>query len=261
MLINITARSLLAGAILSATALNVSATNMDSAITKGVERVVHAQKAQQRIDAVDAHTRSAEREYRGVLKQVEGLTVYISQLDKQLDAQQQEQQKISDSIHQVSIIERQITPLMLRMIDAIEQFVQVDVPFLKQERVQRITKLKDLMARADVTVAEKYRKVMQAYQTELEYGRTIEAYRGEIQIDGQNRAVDFLRTGRISLTYQTLDGKKQGVWDSASQDWQTLDSAYKSNISKGIRIAREQTAPGLIKVPVSAPTLATLEIK
>ncbi len=259
--INITTGSLLAGSILSAAAITVNAADMDSAISKGVERVGHAQQAQLKIDTIDGQTRSAEREYRGVVKQVEGLTVYVEQLDKQLTAQQQEKQKINDSIHQVSIIERQITPLMLRMIDAIDQFVQVDVPFLKDERVQRINKLKDMIARADVTVAEKYRKVMQAYQTELDYGRTIEAFRGDIKIDGQSRAVDFLRTGRISLTYLTLDGKNLGVWNNESQSWQPLDSNYKSSISKGIRIAREQTAPGLIKVPVAAPTLAALEVK
>jgi hypothetical protein len=256
--INITTRSLLTGAILSATAMTVSAADMDTAINKGVERVAQAQQAQFKIDAIDGQTNSAMREYRGVIKQVEGLTVYIDQLDKQLNAQQQEKQKISNSIHQVSVIERQITPLMLRMIDSIDQFVQADVPFLKEERVKRITKLKTMMSRSDVTVAEKYRKVSQAYQTELDYGRTIESYRGDIEINGQNREVDFLRTGRISLAYQTLDGKSLGVWNAKNQVWQALDSAYKSNISKGIRIAREQTAPGLIKVPVPAPVLAAV---
>ena len=249
-------RLLLAGAIFCANALTANAANMDDSINQGVDRLEKAQASQQAVDKVDGKTRQAQREYRAVTKQVDGLQVYIEQLDKQLSAQQTELYQIDESIRQVTIIERQITPLMLRMIDAMEQFVKADVPFLEQERTKRVEKLKTMMGRSDVTVAEKYRKVMEAYQTELDYGRTIESYRGELEIDGQIRDVDFLRTGRIALTYKTLDGKELGAWNNQDRQWQDLDAIYKSNVIKGIRIAREQTAPDLIKIPLAAPTAA-----
>ncbi|MFT6259458.1 MAG: hypothetical protein ACJASH_000004 [Bermanella sp.] len=246
--------------MIAVSAMSVSASTLDSALDKGVERIGGAQKAQYAIDNVDNQTRSAEREYRGVLKEVEGLTVYIEQLNKQLSAQDTEMVQIEYSIRQVTLIERQITPLMLRMIEAIDLFVMADVPFLKDERAARVEKLKSMMGRSDVTVAEKYRKVMKAYQTEMDYGRTIESYRGEIEIAGTMREVDFLRTGRISLVFKTLDGTELGVWNNKTKSFENLDPVYKSNVLKGIRIAREQTAPGLIKIPVTAPVLAKTEI-
>jgi hypothetical protein len=246
--------------MIAVSAMSVSASTLDSALDKGVERIGGAQKAQYAIDNVDNQTRSAEREYRGVLKEVEGLTVYIEQLNKQLSAQDTEMVQIEYSIRQVTLIERQITPLMLRMIEAIDLFVMADVPFLKDERAARVEKLKSMMGRSDVTIAEKYRKVMKAYQTEMDYGRTIESYRGEIEIAGTMREVDFLRTGRISLVFKTLDGKELGVWNNKTKSFENLDPVYKSNVLKGIRIAREQTAPGLIKIPVTAPVLAKTEI-
>lgn len=245
--------SSLVAAMIAAGAMSVSAANLDNAIDQGVDRIGNAQKAQTTIDKIDGQTRSAEREYRGVLKEVEGLNVYIEQLNKQLGAQEIEMIQIESSIRQVTLIERQITPLMLRMIEAIDQFVQADVPFLKEERVARVNRLKDMMGRSDVTVAEKFRKVTEAYQTEIDYGRTIESYRGEIEIAGETLEVDFLRTGRIALMYQTLDGKQLGVWNAQTQAFEELDPAYKSNVMMGIRIAREQAAPDLIKIPVSAP--------
>ncbi|KZZ50667.1 hypothetical protein A3759_25035, partial [Thalassolituus sp. HI0120] len=181
---------------------------------------------------------------------------YVEQLNKQLAAQEKELVSIEASIKNVTLVERQITPLMLRMIDAVDQFVRADVPFLKEERAERVEKLKRMMGRSDVTVAEKYRKVMEAYQAEIDYGRTIESYRGTLDVNGQQREVDFLRVGRISLMYQSLDGQDLGVWNTVNNAWETLDPAYKSKLMAGIRIAREQAAPDLIKVPVAAPLAA-----
>jgi len=251
--------SVLASAVLAAgMAFQATAANIDAALDKGVARAEKAQQAQQKIDSIDGDIRSAEREYRGVVKEVEGLEVYIQQLDKQIAAQNKEMLTIEESIRQVTLIERQITPLMLRMIDSIDQFVSADVPFLKEERTKRVNVLKNMMGRSDVTVAEKYRKVMEAYQTEIDYGRTIESYRGTLAVSGVEREVDFLRVGRISLMYLTLDGSEMGVWNNESQAWQELDSEYKSKLNMGIRIAREQAAPDLMKVPVAAPSVAVM---
>ncbi|NVK37892.1 MAG: DUF3450 domain-containing protein [Gammaproteobacteria bacterium] len=247
------ARLFIGGVIVSVSMCGVShAANLDTALSKGEKRVDQAQSSQKKIDQIDAKIREDEREYRGVLKEVEGLNVYIDQLNKQLVSQAQELKNIEASIRQVVLIERQVSPLMLRMIDALEHFVRADVPFLYEERMKRVKGLKDMMGRSDVTVAEKYRKVMAAYQTEMDYGRTIEAYRGELDMAGEIREVDYLRTGRVAWVFQTLDGQHIGVWNQAGQTWDALDSQYKSKVLQAIRIAREQAAPSLIQMPITA---------
>ncbi|ASP39286.1 hypothetical protein CHH28_11625 [Bacterioplanes sanyensis] len=247
-------RNILAAAVITAgVAFGAQANTVDKALEDGAKRVTKAQQSQQKIDSVDGKIRAAEREYRGLVKEIEGLNVYISQLDKQLNSQERELADIEASIKQVTLVERQITPLMLKMINAIDQFVDADVPFLEDERKQRVNGLNDLMGRSDVSVAEKYRKVMEAYQAEVNYGRTIESYRGTLEANGEAREVDFLRVGRVALMYQSLDGKELGVWNNTVREWQPLDAAYKSRVMAGIRIAREQAAPDLIKVPVAAP--------
>ncbi len=255
-------RNLLAAAMLSAgVVMGASAATVDGALDQGVNRANKAQQSQQKIDSVDNSIRAQEREYRGLVKEIDGLNVYVTQLNKQLKAQQDELASIEASIKNVTLVERQITPLMLRMIDAIDQFVAADVPFLAEERSKRVANLKNMMGRSDVTVAEKYRKVTEAYQAEVDYGRTIESYRGTLATNGQSREVDFLRVGRISLMYQSLDGQELGVWNTAANQWEPLDASFKSKLMAGIRIAREQAAPDLIKVPVAAPTSAQQETK
>ena len=252
--------ALLATGSMVATAPAFAANSLDAAIMKGEQRAATAVSSQHKIDSLDDNIRDVERQYRVVNKENDGLAVYIEQLDKQLLNQNLELNNIDASIRQVTLIERQITPLMLRMIESLDSFVAADIPFQKQERLARIASLKDLMGRSDVTVAEKYRKVMDAYQKEMDYGRTIKTYRSTIDLTGtatsekELREVDFLRVGRLSLMFLSLDGQSLGIWDQQAKKWQPLESEYKAKLRTALRIAREQAAPSLIKIPVAAPT-------
>lgn len=240
-----------------ATPFAFSAT-LDKTVEQGVKRVEQAKSSQEKVESVDKEVRNLEREYRAIAKEIEGLDVYVSQLNRQLDAQDKELTAIEKSMQDAALVERQMAPLMSRMIDSINQFVAADMPFLKEERTTRVESLTELMGRSDVTAAEKYRKVMAAYQAEVDYGRTIESYRGTLDTSSDAaKEVDFLRIGRIALVYQSLDGNELGIWNKSSTSWEPLDPSYKSKIMAGIRIAREQSAPSLIKVPVPAPQMSS----
>lgn len=212
-----------------------------------------AQESQDRIDAVVKKTRSLEDQYKAVLKEIEGLDVYNNLMQRQVDNQNAQMADLRESIDQVEVINRQIVPIMVKMIDGLEQFVRLDVPFLLEERLERVAGLRDLMERQDVTVAEKFRKVTEAYQIENDFGRTIEAYKANLEIDDATREVDFLRVGRVALVYQTSDGKVSGVWDQENRSWVELGNEYRNQIKFGLQIARKQVAPDLVLLPVEAP--------
>jgi hypothetical protein len=191
------------------------------------------------------------QQFKTINKEIEGLDVYNDQLRRQIANQVQEMADLNASIDDVSVIERQITPLMIRMIDGLEQFVALDVPFLQEERSNRIIDLKHMMDRADVAPSEKFRRVMEAYQVEMDYGRTLEAYAGLHTVDGQERNVDFLRIGRTALIYQTRDASLQGIWNKKSNQWEALSSDYRTQVTKGLRMAKKQMAPDLLMLPVA----------
>ena len=151
------------------------------------------------------------------------------------------------------MIERQILPLLGRMIDGLEQFIELDVPFLLDDRRGRVAELKTLMEASDVTAAEKFRKVMEAWQIENEFGRTIETYAANIDIDGTTREVDFLKIGRVIFVYQTPDGELTGAWDQRARQWVALGSDYRNQVRQGLRMAKKQMAPDLLLLPVAAP--------
>lgn len=212
-----------------------------------------AAEAQALIDRLSDDTDALAAEYRKTLQETQSLRVYNRQLEELLASQDKEIGSLERQIGDVDVVQRQITPLMLRMIDTLDQFVRLDVPFLPDERAQRVAGLREMMARADVTLSEKYRRLMEAYQVENEYGRTIEAYRGTLAADGEQRTVDFLRVGRIGLLYQTLDAQETGFWNAQARRWEALSDDYRSSVKQGLQIARKQVAPDLIRIPVAAP--------
>ena len=211
-----------------------------------------AAEAQQEIDKISDETDSLLSQYRTALKQIDSLDLYNQQMRELLVAQDVEYASLADQLDRVEEVGRSVTPLMIRMIDSIEKFVELDVPFLIKERKDRVAGLRKLMARADVTTSEKYRQIMSAYQIENEYGRTIEAYRDGLMLDDRETTVDFLRFGRIALVYQSLDESKYGVWDQETRSWIPLDSDYRSAIRQGLRVARKASAPDLISLPLRA---------
>jgi hypothetical protein len=211
---------------------------------------VNAKKSQAKIDALNEDTRQLLSDYKIVLKEIEGLRVYNRQLEKQISNQEKEMAQISSSIDEVTVIERQITPLMLRMIDGLEQFVALDVPFLVEERQDRIERLREIMDRADVAVSEKFSQVLRAFQIENEYGRTMETYGTTIMLNGVERQVDMLKVGRIALVYQTPDGEETGMWNVDAGEYQAVDNSYEGSVRQGIRMARQQASIEMLSLPI-----------
>jgi hypothetical protein len=242
-----------AGALVGAAAVTQAST-LDSVLKVGDAKNAAARKSQEKIDRLADETRDLLTDYKTVMKQIDGLIVYNERLQRQIDNQVKRIGEIDEAIAQTTIISRQMTPLVIRMIDGLEKFVELDVPFHMDERQQRIAFLRSNLDRSDVSVAEKFRQVLEAYKIENEYGRKIDAYKGSVEIDGTERDVNFLRVGRIALLYQTTDTEISGAWDQSSRSWVPLERGeYRNAIMKGLRIARKEASIDLMNLPVAAP--------
>lgn len=209
-----------------------------------------ARQSQAKIDDLSEETRSLLNDYKTVLKEIEGLRVYNAQLSRQIRGQEEQIAQISDSIDRVSATQRQMTPLMLRMIDGLDQFVALDLPFLPEERAARIERLRDMMDEANVAVSEKLSQVLSAYQIENEYGRTMEAYSGTVNLNGEERVADIFRFGRVVLAFQSPDGEVTGMWNQDSKQWEAIDDSYATAVRNGIRMARKQLSVDLLNLPL-----------
>jgi hypothetical protein len=187
-----------------------------------------------------------------MIAEAQSLKAYNEQLAVQVKSQTDQLNEMTTQLTEIQTTAREVLPMMNKMLDTLDQFVKLDLPFLTDERTARINTLKDMMGRADVSTSEKYRRLVEAYQIEMEYGRTVEAYQGKVN----DKTVDFLRCGRISIMYQTLDGKESGYWDADAKKW-VVDNDYKDAVTAGLKVAKKQSAPDFLTVAIHAPKEST----
>ena len=174
------------------------------------------------------------------------------QLEEQVRSQEEEIASIQRQLVEIDTTNRQVQPLMQQMVDTLARFIELDVPFLLEQRTAVVQNLKDVMGRADVSTSEKYRLIIEAYQAELEYGQTIEAYEGRLGTGAEARTVEFARLGRVSLVYRTLDGVETGYWDANEKKW-VVDASYHDAVEEALRVAKDDGPRDILIVPVPAP--------
>ena len=224
---------------------------LQEALTQQVQVDKEAAANQNELNQIRERTQDASGRYQQATADAESLERFNKQLEEQVNKQNEEVASIEKQLVDIETTTREVQPLMLRMVDTLAEFIKLDVPFLVEERTVRVNELKAIMPRADVVISEKYRKILEAYQIELDYGRTFDSYEGPLGTGPDARTVEFARLGRVSLMYRTLDGSETGYWDAEKKTF-VADSSYRDAVEHAIDIASGGT-PDLLTVPVPPP--------
>jgi hypothetical protein len=225
---------------------------LNATITAQAQTDTQSQRSQQAVSRLSDQSDEYFGDYRVTVQQLDQLKVYNRNLEQLVRDQQREKESLNNQLENFGNIEEGIVPLMYELVASLKTFVQLDMPFLQNERRDRLGRIESNLERSDLTVSEKYRQIMEAYQIETAYGRNIEAYPGTLQIDGIDRKVDLLRIGRVVLAYQTPDQAETGHWDKRAKRWTALDDDFRRSVTLGIRIAKKQAAPTLLELPLPA---------
>jgi predicted RNase H-like nuclease (RuvC/YqgF family) len=228
---------------------------LDSSVSVETRINQDSASSQDRISNLARQTQDLLGEYRAVVRETESLKIYNDNLQKVVDDQRAEVESINRQLAGLEETNRGVIPLMLEMIDSLDRIVAADIPFRLEERQARVERLRNMMDQAEVTASEKYRRVMGAFQGELEFGRTTEAYSDTLPTTGQT--VEFLRVGRTLLVYQTSDSSVTGWFNPRTRQFEQLeDDRFRLEVKKGLAIARNEKAPDLVMLPVPGPEAA-----
>jgi hypothetical protein len=238
--------------VLAAFSVGMVSAQAPEAAGRALDATVEASRAarasQQRIDKLDDQSKSMLDRYRSASWQAQQLTVYANQLGELVSAQDAEKASLLRQIEEMERTERELLPLMSRMVEGLEKFVALDLPFLATERKERVESLKKLMAEPSANNADKFKRILEAWQIEAEYGRSLGTERAEIE----GRSVDVLRVGRTALYALSTDGQQAAIWEADAAKWQELPHKHVSEIRRGLRMARETAAPDLLRLPLPA---------
>jgi len=244
--------------LLATSASNTLASSLDSAQSIQSKTNAASASSQKRIDVSAEKALTLKAEIEQLKEEVRNLEVYRDHLTALVASQESEVVSLDSQIGEIKSTRQGIVPLMYQMVDGLKEILADDVPIKLEQRQKRVAKLESMMTRADVSDAEKYRRILEAYQIELDYGTKLGLYQGQIVVNGESREADVLYLGRISLVARSLNGTKFWSWDQKSKQWLDIDASLKSDLDKAFSIAAKQTAPSLITLPVS---LKVAEVK
>lgn len=209
-------------------------------------------RSQEKINSLFEQSNELLYEYRGVVDQYEQLKVYNDHVQRLVDDQNAQLASLQRQIDGIEDTKQGVVPLMYKMIDALEQFVKLDIPIHRDRRLDRVERLRDVMQNSNVTTSEQFRQITEAYQAEMDYGSGLIAYEGKLNFEGEEISVDFFHLGRAALMAQSLDLKNGWIYNKETGSWEVLDDAYLGALTKAIRMARKQTAPDLLQLPIYA---------
>jgi hypothetical protein len=228
----------------------MAAVPLDTSIT--IEKALNkdSAKTQVRVDQLADQTSDMAQTYQLTLQSIDSLKAYNSSIEGFIRKQQSEMDSLQAQMDGIDGTERAVIPMMEDMIESIDQFIHLDVPFLMEERERRVNFLREMMLSVNVSNSEKYRKILEAYQIENDYGSSVTSYEEKITIGGVEKTVDFLRFGRVALVYQSRDEEERAYYDTATKQWVSVGDEFRKAIRDGIKMARGQANLNLIHLPV-----------
>ena len=222
---------------------------LESALAAAKASTAASAASQQRVEELDDAADSASREYRAVLQQIDNVQLFLDRQEIFLESQRSELASLRNQLQTVESIKQGIVPMMLRMTAELEDSVEADLPFRINERRARIADVKETLTDPDVSPAEQYRRILNAYEIETNYGYQLDAYEGAHPTRPGN-VVNFVRFGRTSWVYVTKDESEVAVYDLASGEWRPLSGGDAVRMRQAIRVANAEAAPSLVYAPV-----------
>lgn len=242
---------LIAGAAAIVTAGGACA-QLDEALRVARQSTQEGAQAQEQITQLATAADNAEGQYLAAQEQIESQRIFLEQQRVFLLSQQNELSALRTQLERVGSIEVDLAPMLLDMYVALEEFINEDLPFQMDVRQERLSNIQTALGDANISAAERYRLLLNAYEIEMGYGRSLRAYSEEIEVDGVPQAADVLQIGRVALIREI--GGSFDILTQDNREWRPVPGSMAVDVERAFRIAREVTTPEVFTAPLPGPT-------
>ncbi|WP_051957852.1 DUF3450 domain-containing protein [Desulfobacter vibrioformis] len=234
-----------------------SAAHARVSVPKDIEAPVAAsvdtrQAAQAAREKWDARRQALAEEYDRLKAENEQLAFANRNLANKAGDLEKSNQDLTREKEEAQRIRTELAPFLGDLLGRLKALVAADAPFLSRERNDRLVRLGVILDDPDITIAEKYRKMMEALFVEAEYGNTVEVYREKIVADGTEVLADIFRMGRVALFFLALDRESAGIFDVAANQWRTLDKTRVPAIEAVVEMAAKHRPMEVVALPLGA---------
>jgi hypothetical protein len=237
---------------------NAASLDSSSKVEQGI--IVHAQTSQNTISASSDRAFELQGDIEVLTLEIENLKVYKQHLTTLIDSQNQELASLAKQQNEIIETRQSIVPLMYQMLDDLDRYIEQDMPIRKQARQQRVAALRILMTDANISDSEKYRRILEAYQIELDYVNKLDVYVSLVDIAGAFREVEQLYLGHLSLVARSLDKQHYWYWSNDDKAWIMVESSLHSPLENAYRVAHKEVTPSLLRLPLSVTPSMSAEV-
>lgn len=215
-------------------------------------------EAQRQIDALSDTRRALFEEYDALGRELVSLSADNAQLQRMVDDQDDQRQAREQTLEKLTDTRREILPLLLAMVDWLEELARADLPVRVEERRHALVELQDSLDRGDLDLGARYERVLEHYAQAVADGQRVEVHSGALP-GATAQVVDFLKVGRLALYYQSPDGQHSSYWDAARQQWVPLPEEENRELARALRVVRKEAPPDLLRLPLQAPSVIEQE--
>ncbi|WP_163133514.1 DUF3450 domain-containing protein [Agarivorans sp. Alg241-V36] len=243
-------RLILATCLIASFSFSTQAEQLNQARDLEGQIIDQAKHSQQRIDKSSDEALALDAEIQALEREINQLSIYKNHLERLVESQQAEQLSLESQLTQIDSTRLGVVPMMYQMLDGLAELQSQDLPIRTEQRQQRLANLNALMSQADISDSEKYRRILEAYQIELDYGLKLGSYEAQIELDGL-RQVELLNLGRVSLIARSLDHQHYWAWSQNQQQWQALANKEHNDARIAFDVAHKVAAPSLLTLPLA----------
>lgn len=191
-----------------------------------------------------------EAEYDLLAAEQKRLKKHRQQLQKELQSSRERIASLEGRIESIEKISKKFIPFLENVYRKLSDSVNEGLPFLQEERSERLASLDKTLGDPEITMGEKFRKVMEALFIEAEYGNTVEVYQDMIDLGGDEVLVNIFRLGKISLFFESLDQETTGHYNPAKNQWERLPRAANRDIRMAVEIGSKQRPADIVTLPL-----------
>ena len=237
-----------------------------------------------------AHAQDADAkvaEYASLLTQIQDLKLATAQREVMLERQSAKIDALKAQVAQAPETGASVRDIVTKMTAEIEKQIEMDLPFRRVERYNRLDRLRTALGDPESRDSDLFRQAITIYDIETNYGNSVSAYPGDNPVNpgarfaacqadvesakcaltkDQKAALkggatleniksglmdgSFVHFGRMSFIYLDLDSREGFRWSKEANGWEPLSSGDILKARKSVRIARGESAPGVVTAPI-----------